>query len=216
MKALVFNNTDIPVVLSKDGVPFVSVRHVCESLGGIEYSNQLKKLKSSPEFNCGDITTVGNDGKNREMFCIQSDQAHLWVAGISAAKITNPERQKAFIAYKHECANTLYTHFMNKGEDMFGIAQELLTRFNTMDKNINAKLNEMLCVQETVFGDDKTEIMELVNQVAEEHGVDGRTVWGWIQTECDVASYKKQNLRIKNFLRNKLGKGIKLVKEEEQ
>jgi hypothetical protein len=57
--------------------------------------------------------------------------------------------------------------------------------------------------------------MELVNQVAEEHGVDGRTVWGWIQTECDVASYKKQNLRIKNFLRNKLGKGIKLVKDED-
>jgi hypothetical protein len=208
MKSLVFNNTEIPVVVNKDGVPYVSVRHVCETLG-VSPQKQHLKLSKSPEFMCHHMVMHDTSGRVQELFCIRADQAHLWVAGISAAKISNPERQKAFITYKHECANVLYQHFLQKGEDMFGIAQEL----RDFRAEINAKMDGLMGVADTVFGDEKEVIQNLVKQVAEMHGVDGRTVWGWIQTEIDVASYKKQNMRVINFLRNKLGKGITLVKE---
>ena len=209
MKELEFNKIKLPVVLSKDDVAFVSVRHVCDSLE-IPFQSQHVKLTRSLEFTCHDIVTHDAIGREQKMFCIQADQAHLWVAGISSAKITNPERQKAFIAYKHECANTLYTHFMQKGEDMLGITQEL----REFRKDITSRIDHLTGMQDTVFGSSTGRIMTLIQEVAMLYGVDGRTVWGWIKSECDISSYKKMEVKVENFLLNKLGKGIKLVKEE--
>lgn len=46
----------------------MSVRHVCIGLG-VDFSRQRTELLSGT-FNCGHMTTVGADGKHREMFCI--------------------------------------------------------------------------------------------------------------------------------------------------
>ena len=86
--------------------------------------------------------------------------------------------------------------------------------FMSMLEKINKKLDQLNGVAETVFGDDQKEIQDLVLKVADAYRVDGRTVWGWVQTECDVSSYKRQNIKVLNFLRKKLGKGIKLVAYE--
>ena len=204
-KALVFNQREI-LVVTHEGKQYVSVRHVCDALE-IPFQTQHEKLKVSPEFSCQVILTAGADGKTYKMFCILAEHAHLWVAGISAAKITNPERQKQFIAYKHECAGVLHEHFVNKGEDFLGIAQQL----KEFRAEINQKLDSLLGVADTVFGDDKDEIQSLVQDVADLYKVDGRTVWGWIQSELDVQSYKRQNRKVINFLKNKLGKGLTLV-----
>ena len=103
--------------------------------------------------------------------------------------------------------DVLYKHFMPRGElDMSGF----ISRFDLIDK----KLDQLNCVAETVFGDEQKEIQDLVAAVAKLYEVDGRTVWGWVQTECDVSSYKKQNVKVKNFLKNKLGIGIKIVKDD--
>lgn len=105
--------------------------------------------------------------------------------------------------------DALYKYFMPNGATDLSA---LLDRFDLLDK----KMDGMIGVSETVFGDDQKEIQDLVAAVARVHGVDGRTVWGWVQTECDVSSYKKQNLKVKNYLRNKLGSGVLgVVKEEE-
>jgi hypothetical protein len=114
-------------VVNRQGKMWVSVRHVCEALG-IDFSWQRQKILSNELFSCGDIPTTGSDGKRYEMFCIQSDQAHLWVAGISAQKIKDPEKKKAFIEYQKECCSVLYHHFTGKGEDTIGISQAILQK----------------------------------------------------------------------------------------
>lgn len=206
-QALVFKGTGI-LVSTHEGRQYVSVRHVCEALG-IPFQGQHEKLRNSPEFSYQDIMTPAADGKFYKMFCILADHVHLWVAGISAAKITNPERQKQFIAYKHECAKVLHEHFVAKGGDFLGIAQQLVE----MQKEMREGFSNLACITETVFGDDKEEVNILIKQVAEKYRVDGRTVWGWIQTDCDVGSYKKQTSKIKRFLREKLGT-LSVVKED--
>ena len=207
MKAINFNGRGIAVVTDETGKQWVSVRHVCEALG-VDIEGQRKKLKSRPEFNCGVISAVGNDKKNRSLFCIAAKHAHLWVTDIASTRVKSEIREQ-FIAYKHECANVIYNHFQQKGEDFLGIAQQLKEFRN----EVLEELRHIRGVADTVFGDDKDEIQNLVSRVASMYGVDGRTVWGWVQSELDVQSYKKQNRKVINFLRNKLGKGLKLVKE---
>jgi len=201
-----FHGHVIEAVKDEKGELWVSVRSVCEGIG-VEWARQCQKLSADPKFSCVHMYTAGADGKSYETVCIPLNQLNGWLFSINANKVREDIRPK-LLQYQQECMDALYKHFMPRGElDMSGF----IARFDLIDK----KLDQLNCVAETVFGDDQKEIQDLVSAVAKKYGVDGRTVWGWVQTECDVASYKRQNLKVKNFLKNKLGKGIKLVKEDE-
>jgi hypothetical protein len=207
MNAIDFKGTMIPVVSDDVGRQWVSVRHVCEALG-VDNKAQQRRL-GNENFTCGLKATHDTLGRRQELFCIVAEEAHLWVAGISPARL-HLDVRKEFLIYRRECSAVLYNHFQQKGEDFLGIAQQL-QEFRT---EVNKKLDDLRGVADTVFGDDKNEIQTLVEQVSQMYKVDGRTVWGWIQSELDVQSYKRQNRKIINFLKNKLGKGLTLVKEE--
>lgn len=114
------------------------------------------------------------------------------------------ERAKAFRQF---ATDLVIQHLDSTGQNS---AEGFSILMSKMDE-IHNEVKFIRGASETIFGDDKELINDLVRKVAEMYAVDGRTVWGWIQVECDVASYKRQNLRVINFLRNKLGKGIKLV-----
>jgi prophage antirepressor-like protein len=152
------------------------------------------------------VTKCDSIGRQQEMRVIYRDGV------IKLGYFMRGERAKAF----RQFATDLVTQYLdeNGGNSADGFMQ-LLARLDGMETTLNKKLDQLNCVAETVFGDDQKEIQDLVTAVAEKYKVDGRTVWGWVQTECDVSSYKRQNLKVKNFLRNKLGKGLRPVKSEE-
>jgi hypothetical protein len=202
-----FYGNNVEVVKDEKGEIWVSVRSICEGIG-VDWKSQWAKLSSDQKFNCGDITSVARDGRQREMVCLPLNQLNGWLFSINANKVREDVKHK-LLQYQQECMDVLYNHFMPNGATDLSA---LLDRFDLLDK----KMDGMIGVSETVFGDDQKEIQDLVAAVARVHGVDGRTVWGWVQTECDVSSYKKQNLKVKNYLRNKLGSGVLgVVKEEE-
>jgi hypothetical protein len=197
-----FDSKLVEVVKDDQGVPWVSVRSICNNIG-VDSPTQVEKLKKDVRFNRWDMPSTGSDGKQYRMFCIPLEQINGWLFSINPNKVPDTVRPK-LIAYQQECFQVLYKHFMPRGEmDL----KPLMERFDKLD----AKLDELNCVKETVFGNDEPEITDLVKQVSEKYKVDGRTVWGWIQTDCDVGSYKKQNLKIKNYLKKKLGIGLQLV-----
>jgi prophage antirepressor-like protein len=113
-------------------------------------------------------------------------------------------------AFRQFATDLVLQHLEQTGQNSADGFSQLMSKMN----QIHNEVLNIRGISETVFGDDKGLILCLVQNVAEMYGVDGRTVWGWVQTECDVASYKRQNLRVINFLRNKLGQGIKLVMEK--
>jgi hypothetical protein len=199
-----FDSRVVEVVKDAEGNPWVSVRSICNNIG-VDSPTQIGKLKRNPTYK-GVAYPIPSAGGPQEAYCIPLGQLNLWLGSINPAKTMEPVKSN-LIAYQRECAEVLYKHFMPRGEvDL----QPLMDRFDKLD----AKLDELNCVKETVFGNDEPEITELVKQVSEKYKVDGRTVWGWIQTDCDVGSYKKQNIKIKNYLKNKLGIGLQLVEKE--
>lgn len=198
-----FDGSTVEVIKNADGETFVSVRSVCRAIG-INHSNQYEKLRSNPTFKveCYHSPSAGGP---QETYCLPLNQLNLWLGSINPLRTKEPVRSN-LITYQRECAEVLYNHFMPRGElDL----QPLMDKITA----VHDELKQIRGATDAVFGDDKNEIQSLVEQVAYEHGVDGRTVWGWVQSELDVQSYKKQNRKIINFLKNKLGKGLTLVKE---
>src|SRR5690606_41519734 len=67
--------------IPRDGTAWVVVRPVCDALG-IDYSTQVAKLKTKAWATVGLIPMVANDGKNRELFCLDLDSLPMWLATI--------------------------------------------------------------------------------------------------------------------------------------
>lgn len=100
------------LAVEQGGQYWVSVRHVCTGLG-IQYATQYRKLKEGT-FNCCLMTTVGEDRKPREMFCIAIRHLNGWLFSISPAKV-KPEIREKLRLYQLECHTVLYQHFMPNG-----------------------------------------------------------------------------------------------------
>lgn len=75
----------------------------------------------------------------------------------------------------------------------------------------NRKLDSLLGISETVFGNDFPEIKRLIEEAAKKFNMTETQYWGRVRQCCDVSSYKLQNRRIMEFIRSDLGYGIKGV-----
>lgn len=95
-----------------DGVIYIPVRRLCENLG-VDWKSQHARLKSDPKFNCGDITIVGKDGKNREMLCLNERDCHAWLFSINANKVKRSLKEK-LLRYQRECMDVLYKYWSGK------------------------------------------------------------------------------------------------------
>ncbi|WP_339774217.1 phage antirepressor N-terminal domain-containing protein [uncultured Thalassospira sp.] len=94
-----------------DGVPYVAMRSVCDGMG-IDWSTQRKKLLSeSGKFNCGHITTVGGDGKGRQMISMPVRKLPLWLASINPNKIGDPVKRERIVLYQEESAIALHDYW---------------------------------------------------------------------------------------------------------
>jgi hypothetical protein len=103
-----FRGDDLDVI--KDGEKlWVSVTRVSEALG-IDPKNQREKLKDKPWATGVLITSVGKDGKQREIFCLNLDALPMWLATIDVGRVA-PEVQPKLVAYQLEAAKALRDYF---------------------------------------------------------------------------------------------------------
>ncbi len=72
---------------------WVSIRRECENLG-LDFSNQLKKLKSKAWAVVVENTTTGSDGKTYQMVCCDLDTLPGWLFSIDARKVKESIREK--------------------------------------------------------------------------------------------------------------------------
>lgn len=105
---------DAPLrALRFDGKPMVSLRHSCEPIG-IDYSNQLRKLKSRSWATVVLMTTVADDGKAREMAMIDRRTFTMWLATIDTNRV-NEQARPIIEAYQREAADALDRYFNEGG-----------------------------------------------------------------------------------------------------
>lgn len=96
-----------------DGKPTVAFKPMVENLG-LDYSRQLKKLKGKSWATVTNIVTVGADGKNREMSCIDLRTLTMWLATIDENRV-NEEARPLVVAYQNEVADAIESYWANGG-----------------------------------------------------------------------------------------------------
>ncbi len=98
------------VEASRDGdLLWVNFRRVCDNLG-VNYESQLKKLKDKTWATMALNAMVADDGKTREIVCIERKSLPMWLATIEPSRVKEAVRKK-LEKYQKECADVLAAHF---------------------------------------------------------------------------------------------------------
>lgn len=96
-----------------DGKPMVSLRHACEAIG-IDFSNQVRRLKGWSWATVVMSTTVGADGKSREMAMIDRRTFTSWLTHIDTRRVS-AEARPIIEAFQAEAADALDAYFNEGG-----------------------------------------------------------------------------------------------------
>lgn len=88
----------VALVSEMDENAMIALRPFVERLG-LDWASQTVKIRKNPQFNCCDMTTVGSDGKQREMLCIPVKQLGMWLCTVNANKV-KPEIKDRLIQFQ--------------------------------------------------------------------------------------------------------------------
>ena len=106
--------TSNPIMaVQQDGTEWVAANHVCDALG-INWEPQHRKLKGRNWATMIIMTTVGADGKQREMSMVDRRTLTMWLATIDTNRV-NEAARPTLEAYQLEAANALDSYFHKGG-----------------------------------------------------------------------------------------------------
>jgi hypothetical protein len=124
-RLLDFEGKNISIVLA-DNQWWIPVKPVCDALN-VQYERQFKNLKEDEILSqlLSKQTTVGADGKQREMVCVPEKYVYGWLFSIRS---DSPELR----VYKMKCYEILYNYFHGIIKDRFNV----LTEYDDIDIEI--------------------------------------------------------------------------------
>jgi hypothetical protein len=106
-KSVEFHGDSLTAVLSEDGIIYVPVKPLCESLD-IQWSAQSKRIARDPVLS--EIATSvsimdiqGDQPQRRTMTCLPLDYLNGWLFGVNASRLKDRETRKRLIEYQKEC-----------------------------------------------------------------------------------------------------------------
>lgn len=106
--------TSNPIMaVQHDGTEWAAVRPICDALG-IDSKSQRAKLHGKNWATGVIITSVGADGKSREMFMVDRRTLTMWLATIDTNRVSEAARP-TLEAYQLEAANALDAYFHQGG-----------------------------------------------------------------------------------------------------
>jgi hypothetical protein len=93
---------------------FVAIKPICQALG-IDHQKQFERIKNDgilSQLYTDTVYNSGADGKKYQMICLPMKYIFGWIFSIDDTKV-NDKAKPAFIKYKIECYNALYTKFVS-------------------------------------------------------------------------------------------------------
>lgn len=106
--------TSNPIMaVQHDGTEWAAANHVCDALG-INWEPQHRKLKDKNWATIIIMTTVGADGKQRQMSMVDRRTLTMWLATIDTNRVSEAARP-TLEAYQLEAANALDAYFHKGG-----------------------------------------------------------------------------------------------------
>lgn len=100
-----FHDRFLHTALDENGQPVVVIKPTILGMG-LDYSAQLKKLKTRSWATVAETATVGADGKVRDMATVDLDTWSMLLANIDENKV-KPEAKDLVVAYQKESAQAL-------------------------------------------------------------------------------------------------------------
>ena len=106
------NGTEIFAESTEDGI-FVPIKPICTAIG-VDFKSQYEKLQNDEILSSTMVlsTTVGADGKEREMVSLPLMYIYGWLFTINPKNVA-PEAKESVTKYRMECYRALYRHFEN-------------------------------------------------------------------------------------------------------
>ena len=97
-------------LVDNNGIAYVAMREIVEGIG-LAWKPQYKKLTEQwDKFNCYHMTTVAQDGKNREMLCIPIKKLNGWLFGLNPNKV-RADLKERLENYQEECFLALWDYW---------------------------------------------------------------------------------------------------------
>ena len=102
------------IAVEVEGKPYVAMRPIVENIG-LQWGSQFNRIQRHPVLKSTVfmMTTVAEDGKQREMLCLPLSMLNGWLFGVDVNRVREEIRPK-LIRYQTECFDVLYQHFMPK------------------------------------------------------------------------------------------------------
>lgn len=124
-ETITINNQAIQCLHEENGV-FIALHPICDALG-IDWSAQRKRLMDDAILSSTVVmtTTVGADGKNREMVTLPLEYVFGWLFTIDTSRV-KADAMEAVIRYKKECYETLYRHFITLSQRQLELTKQEL------------------------------------------------------------------------------------------
>lgn len=113
LQAIPFHGTTISAAKDGDTVR-VALRPACDAMG-LDFSSQRKRLERTSWATVVIMTTVGADGKDREMVTIDRRTFTMWLATIDTTRLKSDRARNLVETFQREAADALDNYFHNGG-----------------------------------------------------------------------------------------------------
>ncbi|MDT3722922.1 phage antirepressor N-terminal domain-containing protein [Pseudomonas oryzihabitans] len=155
---------DTVVLVGQDNEPYVAMKPIVANMG-MDWPTQYVKLTERFSSTIGEIPTVGEDGKTRNMICLPLKKLPAWLYSISPNKVA-PELREKVIRYQEECDNALWNYWTQGVAERPGAAanankQIALSRHRlallkelhrTRDRSLRSAIHEQLAQVSQALG----------------------------------------------------------------
>lgn len=117
---------------------FVALKPICKNIG-VEYSAQYRRLNRQPWATIAMMAIVGDDGKTRDMVCVDRQTLVMWLATIDSTRLESDDARRVVAEYQKECAKALDDYFFQgfavKEDDYDTVCRALLIVKDKLDRS---------------------------------------------------------------------------------
>lgn len=139
------------VLINHHNEPFVAMKAIVSNMG-LDWAAQFSKIKDKFSSTIAIITTVGEDGKLREMICLPLKKLPAWLYSVNPNKVA-PELKSKIIQYQEECDDVLWQYWTKGSVGTQSASKDIaygnyrLKLMNALEREKNAEKREAIYQQ---------------------------------------------------------------------
>jgi len=192
---------DLLTVALANETPYIAIKPITDFLG-LDWASQRQRVQRDEVMKEESrlITTVGADGRQREMFCLPLEYLPGYLFGINASRV-KPELKEKVIRYQRECFRILWQAFQSRAATPDIIPQlisdqaETRTRVDTIEhdvKVIDQSVKEIKVILSEIRGlstAHRATAQKMVNEISKLSGIPHAHIWGDFKKDFHVPTY---------------------------